>query len=418
MVALNAGAQQVLAAFDSPQPLAQVVGRQGDMPPAAVGRTIMGLARVGLLRPVADLARPALRPSTLSAWLHVTEACNLSCPYCYVHKRPSIMRVEVGRRAIDRLIESAVSHDYRSLKLKYAGGEPTLAFPVVQAMHTHARRKAAQVDLTLEGVLLTNGVAVSDAMLDFLAQVGLAIMVSLDGDSSAHNRVRIRRGGLGTHAAVVDTVERALARGLRPTISVTLTALNLEGSAGAVAFALERDLPFNLNFHRECTAGGEEASRLVPSLDRLVEAVRGIFDLIQGYGAYPLPLTGILDRTRLDIPHELPCSAGRDYLAIGTTGQVSACQMLLEEPWASLADMDPLDKVQRHGESFFGQVDAVSRCCDCQWRAACAGGCPLLRETSLHDPYCQAYQMLLPELMRLEARRLIALHSARLPHTQ
>jgi len=328
------------------------------------------------------------------------------------------MGVEVGRQAVDRLIESAVGHSYRSLKLKYAGGEPTLSFPAVQAIHTHARRHAAEVDLALHGVLLTNGVAVSDAMLETLAEAELAMMVSLDGGASAHDRVRTRRNGRGTHAAVVDTVERAMARGLRPTVSITLTAVNLDGASEAVAFALERDLPFNLNFHRECPVGGHGPSPLVPDLGHLVEAVRGIFDLIQGYPAYPLPLTGILDRTRLDIPHEVACSAGRDYLAIGTMGQVSACQMLLEEPWANLADLDPLDMVRRHGESILAHVDAASGCHDCQWRAACAGGCPLLRETALHDSYCQAYQILLPELIRLEARRLITLRSARQPHTQ
>jgi hypothetical protein len=51
-------------------------------------------------------------------------------------------------------------------------------------------------------------------------------------------------------------------------------------------------------------------------------------------------------------------------------------------------------------------------------RAAYAGGCFLLRETALPDSYCQAHQILLPELLRLEAGRLIALRSARLPHTQ
>jgi uncharacterized protein len=245
-------------------------------------------------------------------------------------------------------------------------------------------------------------------MLDFLARSGVRLMVSLDGGPSAHDRVRVRRDGRGTHAAVIDTVERALARGLRPNVSITLTALTLDGAEEAVAFALDLGLPFNLNFYRDCTTAEDTPSPLVPAPERLVERVLGILDLIRLYPAYPLPLTGILDRTRVDIPHDRPCSAGRDYLVVGTAGQVSACQMLLAEPWADLADADPLTAVRRRGERLFNAEAESSDCQACPWRAACGGGCPLLRGTALHRQYCQAYRLLLPQVVRLEAGRLVA----------
>jgi radical SAM protein with 4Fe4S-binding SPASM domain len=249
-------------------------------------------------------------------------------------------------------------------------------------------------------------------MLDFLAQSGIRLMVSLDGGPSAHDRVRVRRDGRGTHAAVIGTVERALSRGLRPNVSITLTALTLDGAEEAVAFALERELPFNLNFYRQCTIAEDAPSPLIPAPERLVECLLQVFELIRLCPAYPLPLTGILDRTRVDIPHDRPCSAGRDYLAIGTAGQVSACQMLLAEPWADLADVDPLTAVRRCGERLFNSVAEGSDCRACPWRTACGGGCPLLRDTALHSQYCQAYRLLLPQVVRLEASRLIATQRA------
>jgi uncharacterized protein len=412
IVTLNPGAQRVLAAFEAPTTPHQATKRLPGLSPEAAGRAMVDLSRAGLLGPATDATPSPFHATTLSAWLHVTDACNLACAYCYVRKRPTKMRREVGYRAVDKLVEAATRHGYTALKLKYAGGEPTLRFPLVQELHTRAARASAQAGLALEGLLLTNCVGVTGRMLDFLARHRMRLMVSLDGGPSVHDRVRARRDGQSSYASVASTVERALAAGLRPTVSITLTAFTLDGAAEAVAFALERGLPFNLNFYRECTAGQGTPSPLVPDLDPLVSAVRGIFALIGTFPDYLLSLAGILDRTRLDIPHDTACAAGRDYMAVNARGQVSACQMLLEDPWAELADADPLDRIRRQGASVFAPLAEDSRCHGCPWRAACAGGCPLMRDTTLHAHYCQAYQVLLPELVRLEAKRLITAHSS------
>jgi uncharacterized protein len=407
---LNAGAQQVLAAFDSAVLPQSVIERFSGSSPAVVRGMVEDLARVGLLCPAESPSLPPARVSTLAAWIHVTETCNLNCSYCYVHKRPGTMSDQVGRRAIDRLVEIACAHGYRALKIKYAGGEPTLNFSLIRALHAHIMRRTFDAGLALEEVILSNGVGVTDAMLDFMVQTGMRLMVSLDGGPNTHDRVRARRDGRSTYASVTDTVDRAVERGLRPNISITLTALNLDGAAAAVAFALERELPFNLNFFRECGLGGapERPSPLTPDPARLAEAMLTIFDLIGTYPTYPLPWSGILDRTRLDLPHSYSCSAGRDYLAVGIDGRVSACQMLLEEPWTDLAAVNPLAQIQQCGEGLFEPVEAQPGCRTCRWRTACAGGCPLMRGTALHDDYCQVYQVLFPELIQLEAKRLLA----------
>jgi uncharacterized protein len=269
------------------------------------------------------------------------------------------------------------------------------------------------VGLALEEVILTNGVGVSDEVLDHIAQAGMSLMVSLDGGPEAHDRVRGKRGGESTYASVTRTVERAMERGLRPSISITLTALSLDGVGEAVDFALQRELPFNLNFYRECSSTGLGAgtSPLTPKPERLVETVEGVFELIGRHPAYPLALGAILDRTRLDVPHNHTCSAGRDYLVVDSQGGVSACQMLLDVPWTDLGEADPLDAIRQRGMDLFTPVDDQGECGRCPWRMACSGGCPLMRGTALHEDYCRVYRMLLPQLVLLEARRLVALNS-------
>jgi uncharacterized protein len=407
--ALNAEAGQVLAAFDSPVTLRGAVARLAGMSPATALDAARELVQIGLLRPEKKAFSASPRPSALSAWLQVVESCNLRCPYCYVHKQPQTMTWEVGRQTIDRLVEMATGYGYSSLKLKYAGGEPTLNFTLIEALHAYAMQRTADAGLTLEEVLLTNGVRVTDDMLDFLSRVGMRLMVSLDGGPSTHDLLRARPDGQGTYAAVTDTVERAVERGLRPNISITVTSFNLRGAGEAVAFALKRALPFNVNFYRECAPDQGQHARgpLSPSPAQLLKTMRGIIAIIEAHPSYPLPLTAILDRTRLDVPHSYACSAGRDYLVVGTAGQVSACQMLMGEPWSTLGNKDPLCAVRRRGEEVFKAVDGDPQCGGCAWRMACSGGCPLLRKSVLHRDYCQVYRALFPELVQLEAKRLI-----------
>jgi len=417
VVALNAAARRVLSAFDIPTCLDGLPARLVDLPAAAAEEAANTLAQAGLLRPLVIPSTQPANPSILSAWLHVSEACNLHCPYCYVPNRPRLASLEMGQRAIDRLVELAVRHNHASLQIKYAGGEPTLNLPVVWATHNHAVRRTAEAGLELKEVLLTNGVDLPDTTLGLVAKAGMRLVISLDGGPAAHNQTRNRPDGSQTYDSVVSSIDRALAHGLPVDISITLTALNLDGVPDAVAFALSRRLPFSLNFYRECHTGQKMArailSHLQPDPDRLIRVVGQALALADRHPSYPLPFTGILDRVRLDLPHYYPCSAGRDYLAIDPRGRVAACQMMLEEPWTDLEDADPLATVRRHGQDTFRSVLEHPNCRHCQWQTACSGGCPLLRQTPLHHSYCRVYRTLLPELVRLEGKRLIASASQR-----
>ncbi len=414
VVALNATACRVLAAFDIPTCVDGLPARLVDLPAAAAQEAAHTLTQVGLLRP---LITPSTQPASspiLSAWLHISETCNLHCPYCYVPHRPRTATPEMGQHAVDRLVDLATRHNYTALQVKYAGGEPTLNLPAVWATHDHAVRRTAEAGLELQEVLLTNGVDLSDATLSLVAQAGMGLVISLDGGPAHHSQTRNRPDGSRTYDSVVSTIDRALAHGLRVDISITLTALNLDGVPDAVAFALSRNLPFSLNFYRDCHTGQKMAravlSHLQPDPDRLIQVIGRALALADQHLSYPLPFTGILDRARLDLPHHYPCSAGRDYLAIDPRGRVAACQMLLEEPWADLEDADPLATVRRRGENTFKSVLDRPDCRYCQWQTACSGGCPLLRQTPLHHSYCRVYRTLLPELVRLEGKRLIALN--------
>ncbi|RMD92256.1 MAG: hypothetical protein D6814_17180, partial [Calditrichaeota bacterium] len=96
---------------------------------------LLALYRSGFLRKKTDTPLPLAVQDTLMAWLHVTNACNLRCSYCYLHKTNVSMPPSVGRQAIEAVFRAARQHGYRKIKLKYAGGEATLNLPLVLELH-------------------------------------------------------------------------------------------------------------------------------------------------------------------------------------------------------------------------------------------------------------------------------------------
>jgi uncharacterized protein len=250
-------------------------------------------------------------------------------------------------------------------------------------------------------------VDITDAMLRACEQRSIRLAVSLDGGPVGHNRVRRFPNGQGTYKKVLETIECALAYTIPVSLSITLTSQNLVDVEAAVKYAMERDIPFKLNFVRILDAAPKNP--LVPDINALIDVVERCFQVAKScLDHYSSPLTGILDRVHFDLPHAYACAAGRHYLAIDTQGHISPCQMLLSNPWGRLDQQVSLQNLRARSTEVFGPtVNKASDCRTCFWKYACGGGCPLLRNSVLHNQYCEVYRNLLPTLVRLEGLRLL-----------
>jgi len=372
------------------------------------------LAQLRFLIPpeASPVERPAEGAKMLTAWLHVTNACNLRCRYCYLRKGNEAMTPETGRAAIDAIFRSALLRSFSAVKLKYAGGEPTLNFPLVIKLHEYAAELAQQFGCGLEGVVLSNGVGLAPAMIDDMLAHNLRLMISLDGIGPAHDRQRVFANGLGSFHAVSRSIERAQAKGLNPSISITITDQNVNSLAETVAWVLERNLSFSLNFYRENDASAS-CQDLQLREARLIEGMRDAFQAIEANLPRRSLRATLLDRANLAAPHAHTCSVGFNYLVIDPQGRVAPCQMQVEQSLASVKAHDPLASIRANPNGIQNlSVDEKEGCRNCEWRYWCAGGCPLqtFRATGRYDtksPHCSIYQSLFPDVLRLEGLRLL-----------
>lgn len=348
---------------------------------------------------------------TLNVWLQITNACSLRCTYCFVPPAAESMAPPVGKQAIDMAMNTALKHGFGRVKLKYAGGEPTLRFDLVETLHDYACQEASVKGLELEGVVLSNGVAIDQAMLGAIKEKGLHLAISLDGAGAAHDKQRPSANGHPSVRSTLSAIDRAVAQGVQLSVTVTLTNENLDSLPQTVTWLSERGIPFVLNFccHPDTPGAGET---LLLDPDRLSAAIRFAFTGLWKSAIKSQWQGCLLDHVDLSSAHRHPCAAGHNYLIVDERGRVAQCPMTQHKPITDIWAADPLAEVFAASKGTLGlSVEDKEGCRDCELRYWCAGGCPLQthRVTGRYDtrsPYCAVYHSLIPDLIRLEGLRM------------
>lgn len=350
--------------------------------------------------------------SILSAWLHLTDRCNLRCAYCYLSHTPVDMNANTGRAVVDSIFRSAVANGYQTIKLKYAGGEPLLRFPLIKDLHQYAQVLARKYDLDLDGVVLSNGTLLTMEMIETMQRLGLRLMISLDGIGEYHDCHRSFPDGSGSFDSVTQAIDLALGSRLVPDISITISGRNAAGLAQVVGWVLDRDLPFSINFYRENSQSARQTDLQLEDT-RIIMGMLEAYAVIEAHLPHDSLLASLIDRGNLAATHLRPCNVGQSYLAFDAQGYVAKCQMDMMHTVTNCNDPDPLKTLSKSTKGLQNpSVDAKIKCQNCQWRYWCAGGCPLQSylANGCYDgksPYCTIYQVLYPEIIRLEGLRLL-----------
>ena len=149
--------------------------------------------------------------------LHVAHTCNLNCSYCFAAQgkyqgERAVMSFEVGKRALDFLIENSGSR--RNLEVDFFGGEPLMNFDVVKQLVAYAREVEKEKGKNFRFTLTTNGVLIDDDVIDFANREMSNVVLSLDGRKEIHDRFRVDYNGVGSFDRIVPKFQKLVeARG-------------------------------------------------------------------------------------------------------------------------------------------------------------------------------------------------------------
>jgi uncharacterized protein len=127
--------------------------------------------------------------------LILTEDCNLRCTYCYQkHFQPNDMPAEVGVTAVRAALDGGAD----SLALTYFGGEPLLCSDAMFEIQAAARGLARHRGVPLTAKVPTNGLLLTEAIIERAYDLGVFISLSFDGVAAAQDAGRVWPDGTGT----------------------------------------------------------------------------------------------------------------------------------------------------------------------------------------------------------------------------
>lgn len=316
-----------------------------------------------------------------SAYLHVSNTCNLSCVGCYSadcnRNRAADSSLENLCHAITVLAQLGVT------RLVVSGGEPFLRRDLPDIVR-NAREQG------MENIaVLTNGTRCSEKVLARLAGNVDVISVSFDG-ANPESAAFIR--GEQLFDTLVDAVKRIQTAGIHAHMLPTLHARNIQ------------DVPAYIELSKQlgCTVGFSLLSGartnfgdLMPSEPCLMELANTMVAVARKGEAASIddafnPLRALMVRVR--------CGAGKHSVSVASDGAVYPCHML-HKPEFALGDAfsDDASAIANNLSQFtLPSVEKIEGCSSCENRYFCGGGCRA-RAYDEHgcmtrrDPYCAYY---------------------------
>ena len=149
---------------------------------------------------------------------------------------------------------------------------------------------------------------------------------------------------------------------------------------------------------------------------KLIKGMRRVFEVISHNFPKHSLLHGHLDNVSFSRAHSEPvCGVDNNYIVISDKGEVSPCHMFMDKPVGSIMDDDIAVKLFDAKPVTQGITSEHKDGCDvCQWRYICAGSCPATTKLTYgtagrQSPFCESYKALIPDLLKLEAKRIISM---------
>lgn len=316
--------------------------------------------------------------------LHIAHDCNLACKYCFAqegeyHGRRALMSLEVGKRALDFLIEN--SGNRKNLEVDFFGGEPLMNWEVVKELVRYGRSKEKEYNKNFRFTLTTNGVLLNDEVMEFVNKEMSNVVLSLDGRKEINDMMRPFRNGKGSYDLIVPKF-RKLAESRNQTnyyVRGTFTRNNLDFSNDVIEYA---DLGFKQMSMEPVVASPEEDYALreedIPAIlkeyDKL--ALEYIKRKKEGNGFNFFHFMIDLQQGPCVLKRMAGCGSGTEYLAVTPWGDLYPCHQFVGQEEFLLGNVfEGIKNTKIRDEFKLCNVYAKEKCSSCFAKFYCSGGC-------------------------------------------
>lgn len=316
--------------------------------------------------------------------LHVAHTCNLNCEYCFAsqgkyHGERALMSFEVGKRAIDFLIENSGSR--RNLEVDFFGGEPLMNFDVVKKIVEYARSIEKKHNKNFRFTLTTNGVAINDEVIEFANKEMHNVVLSLDGRKEIHDNLRKTITGKGSYDIIVPKFQEFVKKreGKNYYMRGTFTHNNTDFTNDIFHMA---DLGFKELSMEPVVCKPDEKYALTESdLPILFEQYEVLAKEMLKREKEGNPIT--FYHYMLDLEHGpciykriSGCGSGTEYMAVTPWGDLYPCHQFVGDEKFCLGNIfDGVKNKELVNEFKCCNAYARPECKDCFAKLYCSGGC-------------------------------------------
>lgn len=333
--------------------------------------------------------------------LHIAHDCNLACKYCFAeegeyHGRRALMSYEVGRKALDFLIQNSGSR--RNLEVDFFGGEPLMNWQVVKDLVAYGREQEKIHDKHFRFTVTTNGVLLNDEIQEFINKEMDNVVLSLDGRKEINDQMRPFRNGKGSYDLIVPKFQKlAESRNQEKYyIRGTFTRNNLDFSNDILHFA---DLGFK-QMSIEPVVGEESDPYAIREEDipKICEEYDKIAKIMierekEGKGFHFFHFMIDLEGGPCISKRLSGCGSGTEYLAVTPWGDLYPCHQFVGKEEFLMGNVDEGITKPEIAEEFRGcSVYSKEKCKDCFAKFYCSGGC-MANSYNFHGTIHDAYDI-------------------------
>jgi len=316
--------------------------------------------------------------------LHIAHDCNLACKYCFAgegeyHGRTALMSLEVGKKALDFLVENSGSR--RNLEVDFFGGEPLMNFEVVKKIVEYGREIEKTHDKKFRFTLTTNGVLLDDEIMEFANKEMANLVLSIDGRKEVHDNMRPSRNGKGSYDLILPKFVKAAESRNQTDYYVrgTFTHYNTDFYKDVLHLA---DLGFKQISVEPVVAPPtddyaiteEDVETICEGYDKLAAEMLKREKEGNGFNFFHfmIDLTGgPCVAKRLS-----GCGSGTEYLAVTPWGDLYPCHQFVGNEEFLLGNLDEgIKKTGICADFKLCNVYSKPKCRDCFAKFYCSGGC-------------------------------------------
>ena len=270
----------------------------------------------------------------------------------------------------------------RNLEVDFFGGEPLMNFQVCKDLVAYARSIEKEKKKNFRFTLTTNGVGITDEVIEWANRECHNVVLSLDGRKEVNDRFRKDYAGNGSYDRIVPKFQEFVRRrgGQGYYMRGTFTHFNTDFTEDI--FHMADDLGFAELSMEPVVADPNSPSALTRE------------DLPVIFEQYEILARDMLRRERegkpitfyhymLDLEHGpciykriSGCGSGTEYLAVTASGDLYPCHQFVNDPEYRMGDIwEGVTRTDLRDSFKLCNVYSRPECADCWAKLYCAGGC-------------------------------------------